>query len=74
MINIKNFDLNLLNIDQIPYKNIDIYYINYITVKDHLNIYSANPFYLVFNKIDGCIEESNGNKYLIFASTNKKKY
>ena len=36
-------------------------------MKDHLIIYSVNPFYLVFNKIDGSIEESNGNKYLIFS-------
>ena len=42
-------------------------------MKDHLNIHSANPLYLVFNKIDGYIEESNGNKYLIFASTDKNK-
>ena len=42
-------------------------------MKDHLNIHSVNPLYLVFNKIDGYIEESNGNKYLIFASTDKNK-
>ena len=34
MINIKNFDLNLLKIDRKLYKNIDIYYIGYITMKD----------------------------------------
>ena len=33
MINIKDFDPNLLKIDQKSYKNIDIYYIGYITVK-----------------------------------------
>ena len=27
--------------------------------------------YLIINKADGNIEETNGNKYLIFASTNK---
>ena len=34
MINIKEFDSNLLKIDKKSYKNIDIYYIGYITMKD----------------------------------------
>ena len=33
MINIKNFDSTLLKIDKKSYKNIDIYYIGYITIK-----------------------------------------
>ena len=40
---------------------------------DYVNIHSVNPLYLIFDKIDGYIEESNGNKYLIFAPTNKNK-
>ena len=34
--------------------------------------HSVNPFYLIIGKVNGYIEE-NGNKYLIFASTDKKK-
>ena len=34
MINIKDFDLDLIKVDKNSYKNIDIYYIGYITVKD----------------------------------------
>ena len=34
MINIKNFDSNLLKIDKTSYKNIDIYYIGEITMKN----------------------------------------
>ena len=34
MINIKNFDSYLLKIDKKSYKNIDIYYIGYITMKN----------------------------------------
>ena len=34
IINIKDFDSNLLKIDKKSYKNIDIYYIGYITMKD----------------------------------------
>ena len=33
MINIKNFQSNLLKIDKKPYKKFDIYYIGYITIK-----------------------------------------
>ena len=70
MINITKFDLDLLKIDKKSYKNIDIYYIGYITIKniDYLNIHSVNPLYLIFDKVDGYIEESNGYKYLIFGS------
>ena len=72
MNNIKNFDSVLLKIDKKPYKNIDIYYIGYITIKgtDYINIHSVNPLYL---KVDGYIEESNENEYLTLVSNNKNK-
>ena len=73
MINIKYFDSDLPKIDKKSYRNIDIYYIGYITRKDHVNIHSVNPLYLIINEVDGFIEESTGNKYLIFASTDKNK-
>ena len=49
MINIKNFDPNLLKIDRKSYRNIDTYYIGYITMKnfDYVNIHSVNPLYLI---------------------------
>ena len=34
MINITNFDPNLLKIDKNLYINIDIYYIEYVTMKE----------------------------------------
>ena len=34
MISIKNFDSSLLEIDKKSYKNIGIYYIGYITIKN----------------------------------------
>ena len=34
MITVKGFDPNLLKIDEKSHKNIDIYHIGYITVKD----------------------------------------
>ena len=54
MINIKDFDSCLLKIDKKSYKNIDIYYIGYITIKkidDYENIYSVNPLYLIIDKV-----------------------
>ena len=38
---------------------------------DYVKINSLNPLYLIFDKVDGYIEESNENKYLILASTDK---
>ena len=75
MINIKDFDSNLLKIDKKSYKNIDIYYIGYITMKDsdYVKINSVNPLYLIVGKVDRYIEERNGNKCLIFASADKNK-
>ena len=43
LINVKDFDLNLLKLDKKSYKNIDIYYIGYITKKDEYKINSVNP-------------------------------
>ena len=40
---------------------------------NHVSIDSENPPYLIFNNVDGYIEESNGDKYFIFASTHKNK-
>ena len=40
---------------------------------NHVNINSKNPFDLIFNNVDGYVEESNGNKYLVFTSTGKNK-
>ena len=81
MINIGDFDSNLLKIDKKSYKNIDIYYIGYITMTDfdYVKINSVNSLYLIVGEGDGYIEEKNGNKYLNFASTDKntevlKKY
>ena len=75
MINIKNFNPNLLKTDKKSYENIDIYYIGYITKKDfdYINIHSVNSLYLIVGEVDEYIEEKKGNKYLVFASTDKNK-
>ena len=71
----------MLKIDKKHYKGINIYYIGYITIKkidDCENIYSVNPLYLIIGKVDGHIEcnsvqKNNGNKYLVFDSTDENK-
>ena len=77
MINLKDFESNLLRINKKHYKAIDIYYIGYITIKkigNCENIHSVNPLYLLVNHASGYIEEKNGNKYLIFDdSVNENK-
>ena len=74
MINIKNFNSSLLKIYKKSYKNIDIYYIGYITINgisDYESINNVNPLYIIIGEADGYIEEKHGNKYLTFASTDK---
>ena len=75
IINIKKFDPNNIKIDEKSYKNILIYYIGYVTVKDskYIKINSANPLYLIFSKVNRYFEEINGNKYLTLVPTNESK-
>ena len=48
-----------------------IYYIGYVTKMPEWNVNSVNPSYLMINKLDGFIEEKNGDKYLNIASTDR---
>ena len=60
MINIEDFHSNLLKIDTKSHKNIVIYYIGYITIKnisDYENIYDVNPLYFIIIGVDGYTEE-----------------
>ena len=50
MINIEDFDLNVLKIDKKPYKNFDTYFIGYTKIKiisDYNGINNVNPLLLV---------------------------
>ena len=60
IIDLKDFDARLLKIDKKSYKNIGIYNIGYITIKqidDYENIYCVNPLYLRVNHAKGYTEE-----------------
>ena len=81
MINIEKFDSNSLKINKKSYKSVGIYYIGYITrkrISDYENINNVYSVYLIIDKAEGYIEcnsigETNRNKYLTFASTEKNK-
>ena len=58
----KSFDSNLRKIYKKPYKNIDIYYIGYITIKDvsdYESIQGVNPLGSIIDEVDRYIEEKN---------------
>ena len=78
MINIKNFDPSLLEINKLSFRgvfSVNIYYIKYITMKsfDHVNIHNEDFLYLIFNNVDGYIKEKNGIKCLVLASRDENK-
>ena len=60
MIDIKNLPSNLSKIDKKLHKEIDIYYIGYITIKKFSNcenIHSVNPLYLIIHPATGHFKE-----------------
>ena len=74
IISIKDFQSNLLRIDKKQYKDIDNYYIGYITVKtigDFENINSVSPLYLMIHSATGYLKEKYGEKYLVLDLTEK---
>ena len=76
IIDLKNFESNLLEIGKKSYKNIDIYNIGYITIKkidDCENINRVNTLYLRITHASGYIEEKDANKYLAVDSTDENK-
>ena len=61
IINMKDFDLNNIKINEKSCKDILIYYIGYVTIKDskYIKINSANPLYLIFSRVNRYFEEIN---------------
>ena len=71
----ERFDSNNIKIYEKPYKDIVIYHIGYVMIKDSkcVKINSVNPLYLIFRKVNEYLEEINGNKYLMLVPTNESK-
>ena len=74
-VNNRKFNADLLQTDKKSYKNIDIYYIGCVITKyyDDEDVDSVSPLNLTTGKAEEYIEEKNGKKYLIFASSDKNK-
>ena len=65
MINLKDFESHLLNIEK---KGINTYCTEYISIKkidDCESIYSVNPSLLQVNDSSRYIDDKNGNNFLI---------
>ena len=75
-INLKDFDARLLKVDKKDYKEIDIYYIGYVTIKKIANcnnINKVNPLYLMIDEMTGHFEEKNEIKYLVLDDVDENK-
>ena len=54
-INLKDFNTRLLKVDKKTYKEVDVYYIGYVTVNKIANcnnISNVNPLYLIIDNFD----------------------
>ena len=74
MINLSDFDSILVKIDKKSYKDINVYFIGYITINkidDYENIHSVNPLYLIIHSAAGHFKEKNDEKYLILDLADK---
>ena len=69
LIKLFDFNPNMLKLDKKTFRGIDIYYIGYVTKKEEYKVNSVNPLCLLIYRIEGCIEEKRGNKYLNIAFT-----
>ena len=75
-IDLKDFDAKLIQIDKKDYKEIDTYYIDFVTVKKIVNcnnINSVNLVYLMIDEMTGHLEEKNENKYLVLDDVDESK-
>ena len=76
MIIMKISDPNKIKIDEKSYKQKYCYFnIGYVMIKNltYVKINCVNPLYFIIDKINGCIEENNGDKYLTLVPTDERK-
>ena len=82
IVNIKDFESNLLEINKLSFKGVltvSIYYFKCIPTKSLNRVgidrtdNDKNFLYLFVDDVDGHIEENNGIKYSVFTATNKNK-
>ena len=79
IVNIKDFDTNLLKINKLSYKGVfslNIYFIKYISTKNlnHMGVNHDKDFLCLFlDDLDGYIKEDDGIKHLVFTPAEKNK-
>ena len=74
MVNIEDFHSNLLKIEKKLQRDIDIYYIGYLVIKEideYENTHSVNQLCLIIHSAAWYFKEKNGEKHLIIDSTEK---
>ena len=71
----KTFDPKKIKIDQNSCKNILMYYIAHVTIKDskYVKLNSVNPLLVIIRKVKGYFGKINGNKYLTLIPANESK-
>ena len=73
LVNISKFDPHDLKLDKKKWKDLDIYYINYVN-KNKSIIDTVGPLYLLINKVFGYLSEENDEKILTIREKNSEKY
>ena len=77
IIDIETFDSKNLKLDKKTYKDLDIYNIGYVTIKetgDCCDVNSVNPLYLRIDNASGYIEEINKNTWFLMLEMKIKSY
>ena len=77
IIDIETFDSKNLKLDKKTYKDLDIYNIGYVTIKeigDCYDVNSVNPLYLRIDNASGYIEEINKNTWFLMLEMKIKSY
>ena len=74
-INIKDFDQNIVKIDEKSYENLFVYCNGYFAVKDskYVKLNSLIPLYLIIIKTNEYFEKNILKNYLVFHPTNELK-
>ena len=63
LINVLNFEASNLKLDKKTWKDIDIYYLDYVDKKPEWNLNSVNPLYLIINRVYGSISEKMATNF-----------
>ena len=78
IMDIITFDPSNTKIAEKSHKNILIYYIGYVAIKDskhsnNVKVNNLNSLLILFGKVNGYFEEINGNKILTLVLTGESK-